>query len=396
MAKTETVWKIVKRSGRAGLVCRYKLAGTNRWREANTGHSRRRDAEREAARIVKRAESEVTDEIYGWAAFRARYEAEHLSGLAAKTQMAFSTAANRLIELCPIESINELDAACLVKFAAKLRAEGKSEATIQAYRDHLRMAMRWAQRVELISSVPTTPRIKRAAKGTKSRGRQLSREEAERIAMQLPAIVGDDCAKRWAWNLEGLWRSGMRIGETFAFSWDPQPGCHYVSELDGARPKITFVAEAEKGFANRTIPMTPDFVAMLRKVPPAKRRGMVFRWTGMKGGDCTAKTVEKRIAAAGKAAGVVVSESPDGTKRYATAHDFRRSFGARWATKVMPIVLQQLMRHSAIKTTTEFYVGQNADRTADALWQADDGALGDMLDSLFSAETAYEKLAKSK
>jgi integrase len=394
--KDETVWKIIKRKGRTGLVCRYRIGGTKRWREESTGESKRREAERAAARIVKRAESETRDEIYGWAAFKDRYEAEHLSGLAPKTQQAFRTAANRLIELCPIDSINELDTQCLVRFAAKLREEGRSEATIQAYRDHLRMALRWAVAVELISTMPAAPRLKRVARGTKSRGRQLAREEAERIVMQLPAIVGAEAAKRWAWNLEGLWRSGMRIGETFAFSWEPQGGCHYVTEIDGSRPKITILAESEKGFANRTIPMAPDFAAMLRAVPVNRRSGMVFKWPGMKGGEVVAKTVEKRIAAAGKAAGVVVSESSDGSRNYATAHDFRRSFGARWANKVMPIVLQQLMRHESIETTMKYYVGQNADRTADTLWKVDEGVLGDMLDSLFSSETAYERTVKQK
>lgn len=37
---------------------------------------------------------------------------------------------------------------------------------------------------------------------------------------------------------------------------------------------------------------------------------------------------------------------------------------------VMPVVLQELMRHESIETTLTFYVGQNAERTADVLWAA--------------------------
>ena len=33
----------------------------------------------------------------------------------------------------------------------------------------------------------------------------------------------------------------------------------------------------------------------------------------------------------------------------------------------MPIVLQQLMRHENIETTMRYYVGQNAEATADAV-----------------------------
>jgi integrase len=56
--------------------------------------------------------------------------------------------------------------------------------------------------------------------------------------------------------------------------------------------------------------------------------------------------------------------------KFASAHDLRRSFGERWALRVMPQVLMELMRHESIDTTMQFYVGRNAERTADALWAA--------------------------
>lgn len=56
--------------------------------------------------------------------------------------------------------------------------------------------------------------------------------------------------------------------------------------------------------------------------------------------------------------------------KYASTHDLRRNFGARWATKVMPPVLQELRRHEDIKTTVAYYVGQNAKSTAANLWRS--------------------------
>ena len=38
----------------------------------------------------------------------------------------------------------------------------------------------------------------------------------------------------------------------------------------------------------------------------------------------------------------------------------------------MPQVLQELMRHESIETTLRYYVGRNADLTADSLWLAFD------------------------
>jgi integrase len=52
------------------------------------------------------------------------------------------------------------------------------------------------------------------------------------------------------------------------------------------------------------------------------------------------------------------------TSVWASAHDLRRSFGFRWARKVMPMVLKELMRHESVATTEKFYVGINAQQTA--------------------------------
>ena len=49
--------------------------------------------------------------------------------------------------------------------------------------------------------------------------------------------------------------------------------------------------------------------------------------------------------------------------KYASAHDMRRSFGERWASRVMPQVLMELMRHESIDTTLRYYVGRNAQQT---------------------------------
>src|SRR5690349_1868541 len=53
--------------------------------------------------------------------------------------------------------------------------------------------------------------------------------------------------------------------------------------------------------------------------------------------------------------------------RFGECAQLKRS-DARWATRVMPIVLQQLMRHEDIETTLKYFVGQNAEAVADAVW----------------------------
>ncbi len=73
-------------------------------------------------------------------------------------------------------------------------------------------------------------------------------------------------------------------------------------------------------------------------------------------------------------AGVKVYVSPKDPEqvKYASAHDFRRAFGVRWAARLMPAQLMELMRHESIETTLRFYVGTDAQRTAEAAWAAFD------------------------
>lgn len=123
-------------------------------------------------------------------------------------------------------------------------------------------------------------------------------------------------------------------------------------------------ASAQKSGKIQVSPIVPEFAKPLDTVPTDERTGPVFD-VG------TSRCVVGRIVSAiGKAAGVVVN---DESKKTASAHDLRRSFGDRWSRKVMPAVLKELMRHANITTTMGYYVTDDAERTAAELWQADSG-----------------------
>jgi len=123
-----------------------------------------------------------------------------------------------------------------------------------------------------------------------------------------------------------------------------------------------------------TLPLAPEFAEMLLQTPEAKRKGRVFNPLPItnhhqKDGICS-KRISDIISKIGAAAGVKVSTSQAGRVKFASAHDLRRSFGERWAARIMPKDLMVLMRHESIDTTMRFYVGENASNTADALWNA--------------------------
>ncbi|HBL43400.1 hypothetical protein [uncultured Gimesia sp.] len=126
--------------------------------------------------------------------------------------------------------------------------------------------------------------------------------------------------------------------------------------------------------------VVPEFASFLEEVPEDQRTGPVFNPRAIK---CyqermTAAAVSKKIADIGEDANIVVGDTGNIDKktgkrkpRFASAHDLRRSFGERWAMKVMP---QPLMRHESMETTLKFYAGLNGEKIAEAVWNADQSA----------------------
>lgn len=148
------------------------------------------------------------------------------------------------------------------------------------------------------------------------------------------------------------------------------------------RPMFIIGGEGEKAGCNRLLPMAPEFARFLAKTPEAERVGKVFplvppaNFRGVTVRDFAVSPVICRI---GEKAGVVVSRKarfdreagkPIDKPKYASAHDFRRSFCFRWALRVTPAVLKVLARHESISTTEKYYIGQNSEAMADVAWAA--------------------------
>ena len=105
-----------------------------------------------------------------------------------------------------------------------------------------------------------------------------------------------------------------------------------------------------------------------------KRRGLPDDRRMSRSRRLGARQVGGMISKIGRAAGVKVHRDlSSGKVKHATAHDLRRSFGERWAIRIMPQTLMELMRHESIETTLKFYVGRNAEKTARAVYDAVSG-----------------------
>ena len=123
--------------------------------------------------------------------------------------------------------------------------------------------------------------------------------------------------------------------------------------------------------------MPPELFQLLDQTPRDQRRGPVFRPLGDEGNLVGTYYAGHVISNIGEAAGVIVLWHQDGKvlwhqdgkpKKFASAHDLRRSFGEWWAKHLPLNKLQELMRHESIDTTMRYYVGRNAEDTAKDLW----------------------------
>ena len=257
----------------------------------------------------------------------------------------------------------DLTAPVLSRFQAKLRQESMKETTIATHLRHLRAALGWAVSVGLLAKVPVIHMPKRARGLTLMRGRPVTAAEFQRM-LTMAAKVRLADAEVWRHYLQGLWFSGLRLEESTVLSWDGESTISV--DLSGRHPRFRILAEAEKGHQDRLLPMTPDFAEWLLQTPASRRVGYVFplpaRPTGRQ---MTSASVGRIVSKIGERAEIVVN-SAEG--KFASAHDLRRSFGTRWASRLKPATLQLLMRHKSIETTMKYYVSQDADCVADELW----------------------------
>ena len=147
--------------------------------------------------------------------------------------------------------------------------------------------------------------------------------------------------------------------------WDRSDKLHVG--MTGRRPMFRILAEYEKAEQDRYLPMAPEFAESLDQTPEDERRGRVFKLASKTGSTVpmTPAWVSTELSRIGETARVKV--------KVASAHDLRRSFGERWSRHGLPQVLMGLMRHKNIQTMQKYYIGHNAQATADIIWAAVEG-----------------------
>lgn len=365
---------LMRRDGRRNWECQWKDPVTGRKKTRTTGTANRREAERFLGALQDKLNSNQYEEhqYATWKTVADRYQEEVLASLAQKTLNKFKTTRNAIDEIISPKMARSLDSSQVSRFQSALRTKGLKEATIKSQLSALRACLNWAFETGLIAKVPLFKMPKRTAK---MKGRPITAEEFERMVAAIPKVVKDpEYHECWKFLLEGLWPSTLRLDEALRLSWDRSEG--FAVDLSGKHPRFRIEVLHDKSRKFRLLPMTPEFAKFLLSVPEKKRRGKVFRprLPGQQTIDLRMDTCSKTISAIGAEAKVLVAEDPpkkgetETTKKWASAHDFRRSCLKAWAKKLKPNYLKDLARHEHIETTMTFYVGEDFDDAEAAIW----------------------------
>jgi integrase len=412
---------VVKYPDRENLVLRWRDPTNGKWRCKSAETTNRRQAERKAGSL----EREILEGQHGptarmsWSDFREYHEKHCLSAMKDKSVDAYAAALDVYERFHKPDRLSSITAARVTAWQTHLRTEGKADATIATYTRHLKAVLNWAKSQGLLAIVPNITMPKRVKGAKQMKGRPITLEEFERMLTAVAKVVAPKpvadadparaaeqataIVESWKYYLRGLWLSGLRLSESLTVEWGGNKPSAIVVDFSHKRPMLRIPAEAEKGNKDRLLPMAPEFAEFLAATPEAERRGRVFKLVGKLWPDARmqADWVSRVVCQIGRKARVVVDErqrrltvdarretakpkpakapgnrksvatADDGMKRkYASAHDLRRAFGLRWSARVMPAVLQQLMRHESIETTMRYYVGRDADAVADVLWHA--------------------------
>lgn len=343
---------------------------TGRTRYKSTGTTKKTDAQRFAAALEHELNAgESRDALRTtWKEFRERYETEVGPTKAPRTLAKTRTMFDAFEELVGARFLSIIDGRLVSTFAAKLRARGIRPYTVRGYLAELRKTLRWAHRLGMLATVPAfeMPRVI-----PRPKGRGITLEEFERLISKIPEVVTNPAwIPEWERFCWGLWFSSLRICELMDVHWTDRN--EITPEMGARRPYLIIPAHKQKNRQTQLLPIPPDFFAHLNAVAAKDRRGWVYNpWTQPRGGGDhahrpTPQHVGKVLSKIGKLAGIRVSEM-----KFASAHDLRRSFANRWARTLNTYELKEMMRHSSIETTLQFYMEQNAEAAADRLWSPD-------------------------
>ena len=348
-----------ERSDRENLQLCFTCPITGKPVTKSAGTTNEKEAERAAAAWELKLQEDNGERRIGWTVFLERYEDEHLSTRSESTFRNYNSTFREFESLIGVvKRIDQIDGSTCSKFAAKLRKSGSPETTIAKHLRQLGAALGWAEKMGMIPRRPSI--IKPPTPKRNFRGRPLSLFEVCRILIATRDFLPADIAPDWIDTLKALWLTGLRIGEAHQMHHSVGP---VQLDMSAKHPRMIFRVEGQKNNSDELVPLTSDAVRHFRQM--GRTSGPALLFPGQRKERVGLQTAGRIISEIGE-----YSEIVTGSGKFASAHDFRRSFGSRWALRVHPIILKILMRHEDLSTTLKYYVDLDCDSVAAELMRS--------------------------
>lgn len=317
-----------------------------------------------------------------WEEFRESYRTIRLSQLrdkSAKDAESRLDIATRILkpktlaDVANVEALTRLQSDLLDGKESR-QGEPRSPFTVNSNMVAVKVALNWAHEMEWIPSVPKFRKVK-TSKLRHAKGRPITGEEFERMLACTEQEVGADAAESWRYVLRGLWSSGLRLGELMNVSWTDDDSAIVPVWTRGRLPVLRIPHEMQKNDTEEDIPLMPGFAKLLQETPAHERTGWAFNPKSLqtklgrpvRHERSNPEWIGKIVSRIGERAGVVV-RTEKGRKKFASAHDLRRSFTELLYDAGVPErVVTQVLRHSSPETTRKYYAPTNVQTSAGIL-----------------------------
>jgi integrase len=280
-----------------------------------------------------------------WERFRQLFEDEYLAGLRLRTRERYNGVLDvfeQIIHPVKLRGVTERTISLFVKGMRERKRRdglvGLAPWTIKNYLIALKTSLAWAVEQKLLPGLPKFPKVR----VPKMKPQPIPAESFEKLLAKAPDAL-------WRCYLMCGWWAGLRLSEASELRWEPSDAFSWV-DFEGNR--IVLPAVFAKSAEDQWVPLHPALRQALAALPRTGERVFPFR-SCRDGGCLTRAGITNRVREMAKKAGVKLG-----------MHKLRKGFGCRVA-KILgqsgAAVLHELMRHSSMQVTMDFYA--NVDDT---------------------------------
>jgi integrase len=321
------------------------------WVDPDTGARKTRSAGTDDPAAAQRAAADLEYQLnhglyqeasrLDWHRFRELFEAEYLAGLRPRTREKFNCVLDvfePIVNPAKVRAVNERTLSLFVKGMRERKQPPQDEQGRPGPDDDEerprgpQVGTRLGGGPEAATVAPHVPEVK----VPKKKPQPIPAESFERLLAKAPDAL-------WRAYLLCGWWAELRLSEARELRWQQSEAWPWI---DLERNRIVLPAVFAKSAQDQSVPLHAKLRQALAELP---RTGeLVFPFRSRRGGGRLSRNgITNRVLLMARQAGVKLSK-----------HKLRKGFGCRVAKtlgKGNAPVLRELMRHSSMQITTDYY-----------------------------------------